>query len=679
MKGFLIKIVFYNIFITDIKKIGYLKRCMTVKYLVLCLIILHSGIVLGQKKKTNPRSAGTLSLNDTISTYSESELFLFPNINKISYYQNSKDLKSIRQLESDEDWESLYPLLRSHVSQFGIMNFYRDTYWLWRLATLTEKYGNLSEALLLYKLVLRHHREDIDIGKISLYYDSLSVNLKDYYVPLEYYYELVDYRQEVDTLQPPRSVLLNMGPDVNSDASDYGPILSSNKSLLIFTSKRDPDFLGVDPIQNEDLYVSRQEDGYWMPAVALKGINSQYNEGSACLSRDGKTLYFSRCNSPDSYGDCDLFVSTMGADSIWSKPSNLGENINSVAWDSHPSLSHSEDTLFFASDRIGGFGLSDIYYSVRSNNGWSTALNIGPLINSRGSDVSPFYHYVEKVLYFSSNGHNLNFGEFDIYKTTFRETNWGEPQNIGPLVNGIGSEFYFTIDAESEDLFYARSEEGRMANLDLFSFPLPMGAQPLANTKVTGSLLNEENGKPFKGIVSIIDLDNGIEVAPKFLRPDGSFEFNLINNNNYLLIIQGDEFFRIEELFYLDGGAEFHKTTTPISSKMKFASVEFEEGSAQLSSYMFRDLDKLADFLLDNPEFNLRISGHTDSDGKEDANLRLSQERADVIKEYLVYFGKVEDFRISATGFGSSRPIVEELTDEDKGLNRRVEFELYRD
>ncbi len=140
-------------------------------------------------------------------------------------------------------------------------------------------------------------------------------------------------------------------------------------------------------------------------------------------------------------------------------------------------------------------------------------------------------------------------------------------------------------------------------NLDLFSFPLPMGAQPLANTKITGSLLNEENGKPFKGIVSIIDLDNGIEVAPKFLRPDGSFEFNLINNNNYLLILQGEEFFRIEELFYLNGAAEFHKTTTPISSRMKFASVEFEEGSADLSTYMYGDLDKLSDFLLDNPEF----------------------------------------------------------------------------
>ncbi len=658
----------------------YLKVAIPRIPVILCLIMLLSpGIVLCQKKKTKTRSAGTLSLNDTITTYAGSELFRFPNVNRVGYYENTREMRTIRQLDSSEEWEELYPLLREYVGNFGIMNFYRDTYLLWRLAMLTEQYGNMSEAILLYKLVLRHHREDIDIARIRIHYDSITVNRKDYYVPLEYYYELVDYRREVDTLQPPRSVLLNMGPDVNSEESDYGPALSSTRGLLIFTSKRDADFLGVDPVRNEDLYVSRDDGGYWTPAVGLKGINSNYNEGSACLSRDGKTLFFARCNSPDSYGDCDLFVSKMQEDSTWARPVNLGENINSVAWDSHPSLSHNEDTLYFASDRIGGFGLSDIYYSIKTESGWSKAMNMGPVINSRGSEVSPFFHTTEEVLYFSSNGHNLNFGEFDIYKAYRYDNSWAEPRNIGPLVNGIGSEFYFTIDADSENLFYARSEEDRMANLDLYSFPLPMGAQPLANTKVSGSLLNEENGKPFKGIVSIIDLDNGIEVAPKFLRPDGSFEFNLINNNNYLLILQGDEFFRIEELFYLNGATEFHKTTLPISSKMKFESVEFEEGSSALSSYMYGDLDKLADFLLDNPEFNLRISGHTDSDGREDANLELSQERADVIKEYLVYFGKVQEMRISATGFGSSRPIVEEKTEEDKRLNRRVEFELYRE
>ena len=622
---------------------------------------------------------GTLSLSDTLSTYAQSDLFTFPNVNKVAYYQNSRELKEIRTLESARDWESLLPVLREYVAKFGIANFYRDTELLWRLATLTEQYGNRNEAILLYKLVLKHHREDIDISKIRAHYDSITVNEQDYFVPLEFYYDLVDYRREVDTLQPPRSVLLNMGAEVNSEQSDYAPALSTDDGRLIFTSKRNADFRGVDPVYHEDLYMSTRDGEFWNYAESLDGINTAYNEGSACLSKDGRTLFFARCNSPDSYGDCDIFISTMQPDSTWGKAENLGVNINSVAWDSHPSLSHGEDTLYFASDRIGGFGLADIYYSVRTGDGWGAAQNLGPIINTRGSDVSPFYHHIEDVLYFSSNGQNLNFGEFDIYKAYYSGVNWMEPLNIGPLVNGPGSEFYFTIDSKSNDLFYARSVSDRMNNLDLYSFPLPMGAQPLAKTKITGSLLNEENGKPFKGIVSIIDLDNGIEVAPKFLRPDGSFEFDLINNNNYLLILQGEEFFRIEELFYLNGSMEFHRTTVPISSRMEFESIEFEEGSAQLSGPMFGDLDKLSDFLLDNPDFTLQISGHTDSDGNEEANLKLSQERADVIKEYLVYFGKVEESRISAIGYGSSRPIVEEKTDDDKRLNRRVEFKISRE
>ncbi len=633
---------------------------------------------LAQKKK-NRKSGGTVTLNDTINSYSQSDLFLFPNINQSAYYLKESKLKKIKELDAQKDWESLYPELREYISNFGIVNFYRDTYWIWRLAKLTEIYGNYDEAKLLYKLVLKHHREDIDIRSIELYYDSLTTNDQDYYVPLDYYYELVDYRKEVDTLRPPRSVLLNMGNLVNSDYSDYAPTLSNSDDIMIFTSKRNSHFRGVDPVHDEDLFFSKKVYDVWRKADEFKEINTQYNEGSASLSKDGKTLFFARCNSPDSYGDCDIFEAKMQQDSTWGEVKNLGLTVNSIAWDSHPSLSHTEDTLYFASDRIGGFGLADIYFTVKNDNGsWSKAKNAGPIINTRGSEVSPFYHHVYDVLYFSSDGQNLNFGEFDIYKSYHDNKAWTEPKNIGPLVNGPGSEFYFTIDSQSEDLYYSRSAEKSMTNMDLYSFPLPMEAQPGANTTLKGSLINEESGEPFKGIVSIIDLDNGIEVAPKFLRPDGTFEFDLINNNNYLLILQGEEFFRIEEIFYLDGELQLHRTTEPISSKLKFESIEFAEGSAQLTTPMYGDLDKLADFLLDNPDFELRISGHTDSDGREEFNLKLSQERADVIKEYLVYFGSVEENRIIAKGFGSSKPIIEETNEDNKRLNRRVEFEIYR-
>lgn len=630
--------------------------------------------ILGKKKGNS-----ALLKIDTVKSEGEFSIYNFKNINLQNEYYNKSELQYLIELEDQKKWQELYPLLQEYVMQFGIRNFYVDTYWIWRLAKLTEIYGTEEQSRSLYRLALRHHHRGINIHQIELYYDSLNTQETDNFVPLDYYYKLVEHRKAIDTIRPPRGVLLNMGRKINSIQADYAPTLSSNDEILIFTSKRNENTSGISYRQNEDLFMSTKVDGYWDLSLMMSEINTQYNEGSACISRDGKTLYFSRCESPRSLGGCDLFVAKMNEDSVWSDVENLGITVNSVSWDSHPSLSHTEDTLYFASDRIGGFGLSDIYFTFKTEKGkWSAAQNLGPIVNTRNNEVSPFYHPKHQVLFFSSNGQLFKFGEFDIYKTYHHDGLWSEPINIGPLVNGRGSEFYFTIDSESKDLFYARSATRDLNKLDLYSFPLPMGAQPEALTKISGSLTDSLTGKPFTGIVSIIDLDEGVAIAPRYLRPDGSFEFELINNRNYLLVIQGDEYFRIEEMFFLDGPIEFHEVTEPIASKMKFESIEFDAGQAHLKVEMYGDLNKIINFLYDNPAFYLRISGHTDKYGADDFNLQLSKDRALTIRDYMVIFGGVSGSRVEHEGYGSSQQIVEEITEADRKLNRRVEFEIYR-
>ncbi len=617
-------------------------------------------------------------MNDSMTTYGQSDIFSFPNLNKTKFYKSEDILTRLKRLELSLADEEQYNTLRKYISNFGIENFSANTPMIWKLAKLSEKYGPPGESVLLYKLVLKHYRKNTDINKVQKEFDSLSIFEKDIYVPLKQYYELVAYRKEIDTLRPPHGVLMKMGEWVNSEKADYGPTIGNLDSLLLFTSKRNSGLHSIERTYNEDIFFTRKENGQWMEAEEFKTINTRFNEGSACLSKDGKILYFARCNSPDSFGNCDIFEATLKEDSIWANVRNLGTNINTVAWDSHPSLSHTGDTLFFASDRLGGFGISDIYYSVKDMKGtWQKAMNIGPIINTRGNEVSPFFHHRYNVLYFSSDGQPLNFGDFDIYKSYRQKVNWGEPKNIGPLVNGSGSEYYFTIDSESNQLFYARSDENELENLDLHAFPVPMEAQPTAVAHLKGSLINAETKKPFKGIVSVIDLDKGVEVAPKFLRPDGSFNFDLINKRHYLLIIQGDDFFRIEELFFMDGDTEMNRETEPIESKIAFQSLEFENGKADILDVMHEDLDKLANFLIDHPNFGLDISGHTDSQGSEDSNLRLSQARADAIKAYLNYQFKIESSRINANGYGSAKPIVAaERIEQDRKLNRRVEFNI---
>jgi len=608
--------------------------------------------------------------------------FEFPNINKTPYFADNELLKKIQKWERLKKYDKILPLMEEFVMSFGVQNFYKDTRYLWRLAQLYEMQGEKEKAKAMYRLVLKHHRMSKDnLDTIVHYFRALERDDKDVYIPLDYYYKLVDFRRNIDTLRPPTGVLLSMGPEINSRYPDYGPAVAHNEDTLIFTSRRtrrkESSILGP-ATANEDLYLSQGIDGYWDEATPIRDINTQYNEGSAIMTKDGKTMFFVRCDSPGGYGSCDIYMAVQTKEGSWSNVVNLGAGINSVAWDSQPALSHTEDTLYFASNRNGGFGLSDIYYSVKmAEGGWTRAYNLGAVVNSRGNEVSPFVHPHYNVLYFSSNGQLLTFGDFDIYKTYKKKGQWIEPLNIGPLVNGKGSEYYFSIDGQSKNLYYARSEESDLKNLDLYSFPLPMEAQPLSTSMFSGSL-TDTAGNPMKGIVSVIDLDNGIEVFPKNVREDGSFDFNLIKNNNYLLVIQGDEFFRIEKMFFMRGDTTIDTQAKSFKKqKIRFAMIEFDDNSSQILDVMHSDLNNILNFLVDHQDFGLRISGHTDRKGNSAANKKLSQGRADAIKTFLTKSGFVNDERIEAIGFGDSKPIIaDEKTDANRQLNRRVEFEL---
>ncbi len=602
----------------------------------------------------------------------------FPNLNVIPYYSNRKRLAAIEKLEKQKQYQKALPLLESHVRNFGIENFYKDTNLLWRLGQLYDRQGKKDEAIAMFRLVLKHHRSDA--RRVKSYYDSLEQNSTDYYVPLKYYYELVEYRKTIATFKPPQGVYLNMGNTINSEHEDYGPALSKDNEVMIFTSKRL--FQGLNGKANEDLYYSKQENGYWQEAQSFgKPINSIYNEGSACLTRDGQTMYFARCESPDGYGNCDLYSARLQTDGSWGDIINLGPKVNSNGWDSQPTLSTNEDTLYFASDRLGGFGLSDIYFTYRNKRGeWAPAKNMGPVINTRESEVSPFFHPLYQVLYFSSRGQLLNFGDFDIYKTYRVNGHWLEPRNIGPLVNGKGCEYYFTIDSQSQNLYYARSEASDINNLDLYSFPLPMEAHPLAVTKVEGILLDSITHKPLSGVISVIDLENGIEIASKFIRPDGSFEFDLIDNSRYMMIIQGPEFFTMERELSLQQDTTFQIMTTLIdySIPMVFQNLEFDQNESTIKPEMEETLDAVAYFLVDHPTFRLEIAGHTDGAGNPEFNLALSQDRADAILRYIRNKVPIPLERIEAIGYGSTKPLRPEVTEEDKRINRRVEFRLIK-
>jgi outer membrane protein OmpA-like peptidoglycan-associated protein len=634
------------------------------------------------KKKETTLKGQEFNLEDTAFFYDENEIS-FRNINKVAFYYNERQINLINKYQKEKQWDNLFKNLLNYISRFGVENFIDPSGMdmVWQLARVSGQLGKTQIMREAFQLIIKHYRGDLKSAWRR--YDSLSRFDKPRYVSLEQYYQMLELRKHIDTLRPPHGVLTNIGDAVNSKFEDYGVTVSRDGKMLIFTSKRNrtPGMNRLNQTYNEDLYIAERigdDTTQWQDAFPFTDINSNYNEGSPCLSSKGDFIIFSRCEAPDSKGNCDLYISRRIEDRYWSEPENLGI-VNSTAWDSHPSLSVTEDTLFFSSDRAGGFGGADLYFSVRESDGrWGAAKNLGPIINTQKNEVSPFIHHKYNVLYFSSDGQLVNYGDFDIFKSYNVRGRWTEPKNLGPLVNGKGREFYFAIDAQSDKLFFAKAEEDNPRNLDIYSYPMPMEAKPNAVVRFTGKVREMTTGEIFKGIVSIIDLSDGVEVMPRHLSEDGIFEFELINNKRYMLIVQGENFFRLEEVFLLQGDTEKNVAVKSIEN-VRFESIEFAEGSAQILPAMENDLHLVINFLIDYPEFQLKISGHTDSSGDAESNLKLSQRRADAIKKYLINYGQINPDRIQAVGYGSSKPIISpEKTPEHKKINRRVEFKIHK-
>ncbi|PWJ38519.1 WD40 repeat protein [Sediminitomix flava] len=618
-------------------------------------------------------------------------LLSFSNIdNKKPYLDRSKKAQ-LRRLKVNEHWDQYIQHTADYISNYTVQDFKNPETLnlLWSLAKKCQEHDENELAKDLYRLILKHDRRFLRVALEK--YDSLNYNDQIIYADTSHYYRLVEQRKLIDTLAVPKDVLVEMSDNINSIFDDYGMTYSVFDQALLFTSNRtDRDTSDLAIIKedlygakiNEDIFIAYKEKYDWTEAVPFDAINSEYKEGSPCMSQDGQELYFVRCNSSLGLGDCDLYVSKKDAEGNWGVPENLGPNVNSVNWDSHPTLSPKADTLYFSSNRGGGFGGSDLYYSTKNHDGeWNKARNMGPVINTKNDEVSPFFHPKYSVLYFSSNGQLLNFGNFDIYKSyLLPDGKHTEPLNVGPLVNGIGNEFYFSIDTDSKWLFYSKSSKGKAGDvLNIHSFGLPMGAKPNNTIRFSGIVKEPTTGETFEGVVTIIDVSEATEVAPRHIRPDGSFDFELIDNRDYLLIVEGDNFFKFEELFHLNGETHVEIPVVRNNTSITFESIDFESGSYRLLPEMENNLHLIIQFLEQYPDFHIMVIGHTDEDGNHQLNIDLSQKRADAIRDYILSYGGFENDRVYAFGLGSTAPIHTVAdTEEEKRMNRRVEFKIFR-
>ena len=314
---------------------------------------------------------------------------------------------------------------------------------------------------------------------------------------------------------------MTMGGAVNSHDDEYMPSLSADGQTLLFSRYNRK-------AQAEDLYYSRLQDGQWTPAVRMPSpITTDQNEGSGCLSQDGRMLYFTACGRGDGAGRCDLYVSYRKGQG-WSRPVNLGPAINTGSWESHPCLSIDGQTLYFVSNRKGGYGGFDIWKSTLEDGQWTTPVNLGPTINTSGDEKYPFLSFDNSKLYFSSNGH-IGMGDMDLFVADrVDDSTWGEPVNLGYPINTSGDESSIIISPDGRTAIFSSDKYGDGSHLDLYYFALPEPVRPepveykeeiteVAPTLEVGESITLKNvffhtGKYDLLAISIVELDKVVEM-----------------------------------------------------------------------------------------------------------------------------------------------------------------------
>ncbi len=479
---------------------------------------------------------------------------------------------------------------------------------------------------------------------------------------------------------------INLGPEVNSEGEDYMPYLTADEQMLFFTSRRPGCTGGYNPYLRgfaEDFYYSvRDKNGKWQKARNLgPPINTEENEGAACISQDGSIVIFTACNRKDSYGGCDLYIAEFnGAE--WSHPRNLGKVVNSRYWDTQPCLANDNKTLYFVSNRPGGVGGTDIWVTRFENGRWTPPENLGPPINTPGNEYAPFIHADGVTLYFASDYH-LGFGSTDLFMSQKTDTGWTQPKNLGYPINTAAEERNIYVNAQGTRAYYNSNREDSYGKNDIYFFTLDPRIRPNPATFVRGIVLDSLTKAPVAAKIYIIDLTTKDTIREAHSLPKtGKFLVTLPLHRRYAAYVEAKGYlfrsihFSLEDVS-VDEYFDLKILLMPIRKGAVTAlrNIFFDFDKADLKPESTLELQKVVRFMKENPRVKIEIAGHTDDVGSEAYNLRLSQRRAEVVRDYLIRHGIAPE-RIVAKGYGESQPLVPNTSEENRALNRRTELRI---
>jgi outer membrane protein OmpA-like peptidoglycan-associated protein len=489
---------------------------------------------------------------------------------------------------------------------------------------------------------------------------------------------------------------INMGEKINTDGCEYFPNVTADDGTFLFTRNReqkDPQS-GVMTRTQEDFYISYKDaDGKWSLAQNIgKPINTDNNEGAPSLSADGRFLFFAACDEYDGYGNgrqgfgsCDIFY-THKVNGQWSVPQNVGAPVNSPSWESQPSFSSDGKTLYYVSNRKGGFGGSDIWMATLGDGGkWSNPVNLGAGINTAGTEEAVFIHPDNQTLYFASDG-LTGMGGLDLF-VCHRDSitgKWGPAQNLGYPINTAGDESGLIVGGNGQVAYFSSTREGSLGCDDIYMFNLPKNLQPVPVTYMKGKVYNKKTLKPLGAAFELIDLATGKTIITSYSdNVTGEFLVCLPVNHDYALEVNSPGYCFFSKNFQLKKTADASKPyrmDVPLSPIEDSAVVQLDNVFFETAKYDLRpeskvELDKMVTWMKANPLVKIEVSGHTDNVGDKKSNLILSNNRAKAVYDYLVANG-VDAARMTYKGYGDTKPKVANDTPEHRQMNRRTEFKI---
>ncbi|MBW7891622.1 MAG: PD40 domain-containing protein [Chitinophagaceae bacterium] len=465
----------------------------------------------------------------------------------------------------------------------------------------------------------------------------------------------------------------NVGDSINSADLEYYPSVTIDGKTLVFTRRVNG--------RNEDFFVSENRDGSWSKARGIDGdINSNFNEGAQNISQDGQWLVFTGCNFPEGLGSCDLFFSHKTKKG-WSVPENMGERINTEFWESSPSLSPDKRELYFSSDRPGGYGGKDIYVSRHMPDGrWSKPENLGPKINTAGDESCPFIHADNQTMYFTSNG-LMGYGGDDLFLARKKsDGSWDYVENLGYPINTIENEGSLIVAADGITAYYASDRNDTRGGLDIYTFELRKDIRPSRTLWVQGRVFDSQTGNGLPSAVELIDLQTDQTIVKVQTDEVGEYLITLplgkdyafnVNRKGYLFYSKNFPFSQKvpDSTYTIDIGLH----PLAVNASVILNNIFFDVSSYELKPESIVELNRLVDLLRENPGLTILISGHTDNTGSASENILLSNNRAKAVVDYLIENG-IASTRLQYKGFGAAKPVRDNNTSEGRAANRRTEL-----